>query len=195
VNRLVLITDPAYAIDRIVEVIETCAPLVVQLRDKTSPFDVFEAHAQRLRRVARDTGSLLVLNALREGPVLDLLADGYHVACNVHAIERARRLTTWVSTPAHTDDDVRVAEEAGATAVLVSPIFASPGKGDPRGMPALTSARALTRATIYALGGIDASNVSKCAEAGADGVAVIRSLLDATDTRAVARALTEPFGA
>jgi thiamine monophosphate synthase len=43
--------------------------------------------------------------------------------------------------------------------------------------------------SVLALGGITADKVRSCAEAGADGVAVIRALLDCSDPGRVALAL------
>jgi thiamine-phosphate diphosphorylase len=106
--------------------------------------------------------------------------DGIHLGGDSRAqLSEARRELgpdVWISVPAHTDDDVDAARRDGATAVYVSPIFTTPGKGPPRGLEAIRSAR--TRAgsmLIYALGGVDASNAEDCVRAGADGVAVIRA--------------------
>jgi thiamine-phosphate pyrophosphorylase len=46
---------------------------------------------------------------------------------------------------------------------------------------------------LYALGGITADRAGGCAKAGADGVAVIRALLDAADPARAARALYDPW--
>jgi thiamine monophosphate synthase len=46
---------------------------------------------------------------------------------------------------------------------------------------------------VYALGGVDGPRAAACKDAGADGVAVIRALLDADDVTAVASRLAEPF--
>ena len=42
---------------------------------------------------------------------------------------------------------------------------------------------------MYALGGVDADNARACAEAGADGVAVVRALLASPEPARVARAM------
>ncbi len=90
----------------------------------------------------------------------------------------------WISVPAHTDEDVAAAAREGATAVYVSPIFATPGKGAPRGLDALRRARELAGAMhVYALGGVDATNAASCIAAGADGVALIRAFFDADSPR------------
>ncbi len=227
---VLLITDPRWPLARIEEVIEVAgaalAPgaFAVQLRDKAASRADLARSARALRAVTARVGARLLVNA----PTIEALdvsadagADGAHVPCLADRIAGARErlgAAAWISTPAHTDDGVRVARSAGATMVLVSPIFASPGKGAPRGVDALTRARACASAVtaapadavtatsasavtaapadalvVLALGGVDASRVAACADAGAHGVAVIRALLDAEDAASTARALDAPF--
>lgn len=90
----------------------------------------------------------------------------------------------------HGDDDVALAARVALDFVLVSPIFPTPGKGAPRGIEAIARARALApAASIVALGGVEPTNARAAAEAGADAVAVVRALWDATDPAEAARAL------
>ena len=113
-------------------------------------------------------------------------ADGFHGPRE--ALGEASDFA-WRSSPAHDDEDVRRAARAGATAVFVSPIFESPGKAA-RGVEAIRRARELAPALILvALGGIDEESAPACRAAGADGVAVVRALLDAPDPERVARSL------
>ncbi|HEY8075187.1 MAG TPA: thiamine phosphate synthase, partial [Labilithrix sp.] len=96
-------------------------------------------------------------------------------------------------------EDVIAAAREGASAVYVSPIFATPGKGAPRGLDAIRRARELAGdMLVYALGGVDASNAAACITAGADGVALIRAFFDADSPRdsllAVRRAALEGGG-
>jgi thiamine-phosphate pyrophosphorylase len=201
-----LVTDPRWPLARLEEVIEAAggalAPgaLAIQVRDKSAaPVDLART-VERLRRVTVRTGALLVVNAATSEALrvaVDGGADGAHVPCRPERISDARTLlgpSAWISTPAHADEDASIAESAGATGVLVSPIFESPGKGPARGVEALVAARAYAaELVLVALGGVDASRAATCAAAGADGVAVIRALLDARDPAATARALAAPF--
>jgi thiamine-phosphate pyrophosphorylase len=57
---------------------------------------------------------------------------------------------------------------------VLSPIFASPGKGSPIGTAALREAAA-RGVPVIALGGVDASNARACLDVGAAGVAAIRA--------------------
>ena len=204
---VVLITDPRYPLARTVEVIDAVGHalgpgrLLVQLRDKLAEGPALASVARRLRSATESAGALFVVNAatsVARHIARDAGAEGVHVPCRPEALADAGALfgsSGWISAPAHTDEDVTLAAGSGATAVLVSPIFETPGKGSPRGVSALTAARTLAGGTvaIHALGGVSPASAVACAEAGADGVAVIRALLDAADPAAVARALDAPF--
>ena len=95
-----------------------------------------------------------------------------------------------VSVAAHSDADVEAAARMGATAALVSPVYASPGKGEARGVEALRRARSLASGLrLFALGGVEVANAGACRRAGADGVAVIRAVFGARDCGAAVAAL------
>ncbi|AKV02225.1 Thiamin-phosphate pyrophosphorylase [Labilithrix luteola] len=213
--RLVLVTDPRYTIDHVVAVTRAAGRavgpgrLLVQLRDKVNAPDHVVAVARALREATHAVEALFLVNGSVE-IAKAVGADGVHVPSggSVAGARHELGASAFVSAPAHDDQDVGRAIEEGASAVLVSPIFATPGKGAPRGASALTAARALAdRASsataasgdgllVYALGGVEVERAASCAEAGADGVAVIRALLDLSgDGRisAAARVMTAPF--
>lgn len=158
-------------------------PILVQVRDKELPREERRAFAAWVRDVARSLGHLVVING-DLALALELQLDGAHLPeRRVQELAAARatlgpqRLLT-----AACHDLAGAAEAAalGADALLLSPIFASPGKGAPLGLAALARARDALAGQgggtqLVALGGIDASNAGACLEAGADGVAVIRA--------------------
>lgn len=214
VPRIVLVTDPRYSAEDTARVIRAAAAalgragvLLVQLRDKQASVPALLATARALRAVTREAGARLLVN----GP-LDVAcavdADGLHFPNQgsgtvAHVLEARAALGdgAFITTTAHDDEDVGHAARAGASAILVSPIYGSPGKAAPRGVVALAAARAIVdaarhvpplpsrRTLVYALGGIDRINAASCAAAGADGVAAIRALYEGQD----ASALAAPF--
>lgn len=196
--RVVFITDPARDDAETVAVVTAAGRalgpggLLVQMRDKASARDLVVARAHALREATRSVGALFVMNTGPDEPV-DLAracgADGVHfpqvTEADVLAARAALGRGAIVTASAHTDDDVERASASGATAVLVSPIFDTPGKGPARGTLALVRARATVDAArrtpplaIYALGGITSVNAAACRASGADGVAVVRALYD-----------------
>lgn len=201
--RVILITDPAYTLDRTARVIEAAAAalgtggLMVQLRDKTSPRLQVASLARQMRKHTTSCGALFCINLVRDGEdwldlAKDVGADAVHVPCDRRRAGLARASVKWVSVPTHTDPDAFTADASHADAMLVSPIFLVPGKGHPRGVGAIAAARRY-RKRVYALGGITPERAQMCAAAGAHGVAVIRALLAADDPGAVALELGKPF--
>jgi thiamine-phosphate pyrophosphorylase len=196
--RLVVITDPAFEPGAVVSAVQgalttlPCESLAVQWRDKRQAPDL--ALARALREATRGR-ALFVVNGDIE-LARSLGACGVHLgghggsASQVWRAREALGPSSFVSVAAHDDDGVRRAVADGADAALVSPIFATPGKGIPRGIAAVRAARRLAPGlSIYALGGVDGTNVASCLEAGATGVAVIRAVLAASNPASAAGAL------
>lgn len=202
---VILVTDPVFGDDGIVKTVETVAPalprgaLCVQLRDKQRALVSLRVFASRLRLVTRQLGASLVINGDAR-LARDVGADGVHLGRGSGSVADARAVCgqgAWVSVSAHSDKAVRGALQDGATAVLVSPVFQSrppsvyAEEKEGRGLDALRDARAIagSRMLVYALGGVDADNARACAEAGADGVAVVRALLACPEPARVGRAM------
>lgn len=177
--NVLLVTDPRWSDERIVEVTRAAggalgAAFAVQVRDRAAPP---ASLARSLRDVTRASGARLYVNRWIDlARAID--ADGLHGA----AWERA------FTMPAHDDTELSSAIALGAEAVLVSPIFETPGKGPAKGVGAIAHARQLAprHVRIVALGGITAENAAACRASGADAVAVMRALLDADDPAAAA---------
>ncbi len=206
--RIILVTDPVFGDDGIVRIVELVARglppgvLAVQLRDKQRALVSLRVFASRLRLVTRAASASLIINGDAR-LARDVGADGVHLggdAGGVDGVAEARAVCGpggWISVSAHSDGAVRRAREAGANAALVSPVFPSrppsvlAAAKEGRGLDALRSARlqAGDALTIYALGGVDADNTRACAQAGADGVAVVRALLASPEPARVARAM------
>lgn len=153
---------------------------VVMLRDPQLTGAELAAWARELRRATHEVGAQLWVNdRLDVAAIID--ADGVHLGRRSVNVVDARRLLgegAVVSMSAHDLDDVSRARDAGAGAVLFSPVFASPGKGASLGLDGLHVARAQLEGSptrLVALGGIDASVVGPCLAAGAHGVAAIRA--------------------
>jgi thiamine-phosphate pyrophosphorylase len=212
---VIFVTNSHVDLARTIEIVRAAASglgprrLLVQLRDKENGPVVMRTAAQALREVTREVGALFVVNGA-SSIAHDVGADGVHLPWDrggalASRVASARRLLgddIIVTAAVHDDEEVRAAVEGGVTGVLVSPIFATPGKGTPRGVEAIQSAHAIVEAAqskwkprVFALGGVGVDNVSSCAAAGANGVAVISALYDAGPSggAATARALAAAF--
>jgi thiamine-phosphate pyrophosphorylase len=176
VIRLLAITDGRYAPAVMVAAAEHMARILgpsfaVQLRDRERGGDgtgVAEAFAQEMRKLTRAHGAALFVNRDR-ALGLCIEADGLHAPAGELTTEFCMR-----STPIHDDAELPLSLARGATHLLVSPIFATPGKGSPRGLAAL-AAPLRTGAQVLALGGITPLSAAQAFAAGATGVAAIRA--------------------
>lgn len=125
-------------------------------------------------------------------------ADGLHLPEDGLETSEARRLLAplpgggLLGRSAHSVASACQALEGGADFVTLSPLFVT--RSHP-GMPALGLAsframRADIPGPVLALGGIQLDNVSDALQTGAEGVALIRGILDAPNPRQAAMAFT-----
>jgi thiamine-phosphate pyrophosphorylase len=182
---LIVITDDALSDEemesRATRILASVPPgsTALQLRDRRRPGRALVALAERLHAVcARYRAPLVVNDRLDIARAVD--AEGVHLGTRSVDIADARRLLgagIFLSIAAHEVGDVETAARGGATAALVAPIFATPGKGAARGPQLVVDARrSAANVLLYALGGIDVERVMACTSAGAFGVAAIRSV-------------------
>lgn len=154
----------------------------IQLRDPQLDGMELLRFGDLLRTATAAMGAKLIVND-RVDLALALDADGVHLGRTSIEVGDARALLgdgAWVSVSAHGEDGVLAGARRGASAVVLSPIFESPGKGAPLGVEALTAANARLRAEgldvpIVALGGVTEENFARCLRAGAAGVAAVRN--------------------
>ena len=93
----------------------------------------------------------------------------------------------------HSVEEAVVAESDGANYLILGTIYdtaSHPGR-PPSGPGLIEAVKARVRTHVYAIGGINASNAGEVMRAGADGVAVIRSILGAPDPGIAAREIAE----
>jgi thiamine-phosphate pyrophosphorylase len=163
---------------------------VVQLRDKELDDDALVTAAAPFRATCAQHGTLFILND-RPDLVEACGADGVHVGRSDAPVEEARALVgpdRLLGVSASTIEELR--EVRGADYVGVT-AFTTPTKDDAvgGGLDLLRVAAATLTVPWFAIGGIDLSNLSEVAGAGAPGVAVVRAVRDAGDPEAAARAL------
>lgn len=106
----------------------------------------------------------------------ELFAYGVHLTSKEFekiALAKDAGLCVIIST--HTHDEVKKAEQLGADFVTYSPIFASPNKGEPKGVEDLTRLCASVSIDVFALGGIvHQEQIAQVEQSGAYGFASIR---------------------
>ncbi|MGD9969382.1 MAG: thiamine phosphate synthase [Sulfuricurvum sp.] len=146
-------------------------------RDKVNP--TYETFAQIFIKVSRQHAVSRIL--LHGDYVLahELGANGVHLtSTQFDSIMEAKRLGLYVIISTHTHDEALNAKRLGADAITYSPIFASPGKGEPKGLEDLKELVATINIPVFALGGIVTEEQIKAVEeCGVYGFASIRYFL------------------
>jgi thiamine-phosphate pyrophosphorylase len=186
--RLIAITDRRSAgaedtLERFAELGQIARPgsVMFQLRDLELSVRERLAFGRALLRVARATEQLFVVNDRVDLAVL-LGADGVHLGEAGIGTSDARRLLgaqAFVSRACHEPSQTATLD---ADAVLLSPICEGRKGRAPLGVDSL---RALVtglpsrgqRPWLFALGGVTKETAAECTAAGADGVAVVGSVL------------------
>jgi thiamine-phosphate pyrophosphorylase len=170
---------------------------VVQLREKdTTARERYEL-GRDLREITREAGVPLIVND-RVDIAQAVDADGVHLGDDDLPVPVARERLgedAIVGRSVSFVEDAREAERAGADYLGVGAIYATGSKDDIAaeeyaiGTERLQSICEAVDVPVVGIGGIDASNASEVAAAGADGVAVITAITGAEDPEAATRAL------
>ncbi|MBI4341788.1 MAG: thiamine phosphate synthase [Candidatus Omnitrophica bacterium] len=170
----------------------------IQLRDKTATTRSLLETAARLLAVTRPAGVPLIIND-RVDVAHAAQADGVHLGQDDLPIEAARAMLgrgRLIGKSTHSLEQAAAAEEEGADYLGVGPIFPTPTKPDygSVGLSLVRSVSAQVRIPFVCIGGIEAANVRRVAEAGGDRVAVVRAVCGAEDPEAAARTLKQLIG-
>ncbi len=174
---------------------------LVQLREKDLPAAALLAMAQRLREATRGRALLFVNDRL--DVALACGADGAQLPEDGLPVAEVRRLAgpaLAIGRSVHDVAGAMAAAEAGADLLLVGTIYASRSHpGGPVAGPGLIAQvrEALPGFTglLLGIGGITPANAGEVLAAGADGVAVISSILGAADVRGATEELRAALGA
>ncbi|HYS07194.1 MAG TPA: thiamine phosphate synthase [Myxococcales bacterium] len=186
--RLYLITppsgDPAPSVEAALAVLPR-GSVGVQLRQPGRSAQDLLALARSLRAICTKAGAPLLIND-RADVALAAGADGVHLPANGLPVSGARSLgLPLVGVSAHSPEEVARAARDGADFAVYAPVYETPGK-TPRGEAALAEACRAAPIPVLALGGVNETNAHRCIDAGARGVACIRSVLGASDPAAAA---------
>jgi thiamine-phosphate pyrophosphorylase len=172
---------------------------VIQLREKAPRCaEELISFSEPFAHAAREHGALFILND-RPDLVEACGADGVHVGQDDDPVATARAQAgpaAVVGLSTHSVDQVAAARSASgsgrADQISVGPVWETPTK---EGRPATglglieDAAAGADDPPWFAIGGIDAANVSDVVDAGARRVVVVRAIRDAADPEAAARAL------
>jgi thiamine-phosphate pyrophosphorylase len=175
--------DPGAIVERVRDMLEAAPAgrVALQLRAKHSRLPEQRALGRELRALTAARGVPLLVN----GDVdlaLELGADGVQLPEHDLSVAEARtRLGAGalIGASRHELRGVLDAAAAGASFVLLSPVFAVPGKGEPLGLAGFEAIARQSSVPVFALGGVGAAHAAELVRRGAHGVAVMRELFDA----------------
>ncbi|MBQ7135637.1 thiamine phosphate synthase [Campylobacter sp.] len=135
-------------------------------RDKSS--NNYNSIAQEFIKFRSNNKKFLLQNDINLACKLGF--DGIHFSSNfIHLLkDTPSNLIKIAST--HNIKEIELANQYGADFITFSPIFATPNKGEPKGLEALKEAVKISKAKVIALGGIMSAEqicaVMKCDVAG-----------------------------
>ena len=168
---------------------------IVQLRHKALARGELLALARRLRAVTAQAGVLFVVNDHVDIALLSE-ADGVHLGPDDLSIKSARRVAgdrLLIGASASSPAAARTAIADGADYLGSGPAFATPIKTEkqiigPKGVAAIAAAVG-PEVPVFAIGGIDESNVAQLVAEGLRRVCAIRAISGASDPERAARRL------
>lgn len=159
----------------------------VQLREKDlPPADLLEL-ARTLLPLCRSAKAPLLVNSRLE-VAKAARADGVHLPADGPAVAVARQHLgpgALVGRSCHSPQEVAQAAQDGADFAVFGPVWETPGKKG-QGMTALHEATKAASLPVFAVGGVTPARAKRALNAGAYGVACIRSILGAENPAAAA---------
>ncbi len=168
----------------ILEIIKKAAEAkiaVIQIREKHLTAKSLFHLASDAARITAETDTKLLISD-RADVALAANADGVHLPADSIAAGVIRRsfpekFIIGVST--HSLEEAETAMNQGADFVTFGPVFATPNKGEPKGLKELKIVcKRLAPFPVVALGGINEENYNLALQNGASGFAAIRYLND-----------------
>jgi len=156
---------------------------LIQLREKRASSKDFYDDAKSAIEIARRTDVKIIIND-RVDMALALRADGVHLGQDDLPPAKARKILGENAFIGFSTHSVRQAVEAvklPVDYVAVGPVFATQTKENPDEIVGIEGVRRVREAIgdfpLVAIGGINSQNFREVFEAGADSLAVIKSVL------------------
>jgi len=197
-NDLYLVTDEKLSLGREVKYIVERAVkggvTMIQLREKELNTRDFITRAAEIKKILAGYNVPLIIND-RIDIALAVEADGVHIGQSDMPYEYVRKIIPEkmiLGLSVETMEQVAEAENFTLDYLSISPLFFTPTKTDlyrEWGIEGLKEVRSKTKHRLFAIGGINASNVAEVIRAGADGVAVVSAICSADDPEKASREL------
>ncbi|MEG0876238.1 MAG: thiamine phosphate synthase [Oscillospiraceae bacterium] len=153
---------------------------LLQLREKTLPYEQFLAEAREIKALCKSYGVPLIINDNPE-LALEVGADGVHVGQSDLEASRAREKLgrdKILGVSAQTLEQALLAEKSGADYLGVGAVFSTSTKKDAAAVSfeTLREICSAVKIPVVAIGGIYAHNIEKLKGSGICGVALVSSI-------------------
>ena len=182
-SHLYLVTCPSETLFAVIEAAVQGGLTLVQYRDKTADDGVRLTQSQQLSHLCHQYGALFIVND-RVDLALAADADGVHLGQQDIPIAVARQLLgpqRLIGRSTTNPEEMQRAIQEGADYIGVGPVYETPTKAGKAaaGLDYVRYAAQHSPIPWFAIGGIDVTNVNDVISAGAERVAVVRSLMQA----------------
>jgi thiamine-phosphate pyrophosphorylase len=166
---------------------------IVQLREKRRGDDELTAVADAAHALCERIGALFVVND-RPHVAVEVGAEAVHVGQDDMPVEQVRELVgpdMLIGLSTHSPAQIDAVDAELVDYIGVGPVHETPTKpGRPAvGVELVRYAAAHATVPFFAIGGLDAHNISKVLDAGAERVVVLRAIAAAADPEGAAREL------
>src|SRR6516225_2876571 len=154
---------------------------LLQYRNKEGATRDMLRHAREIKRVLEGKVKLIMND--RADLCVAAAYDGVHLGQDDLPADGARLVVgadRIVGVSTHNPQQVKDADAGPADYIAIGPVFPTTGKKNPDalvGLEGVKAARATTKKSLVAIGGITRTNARAVVDAGADSVAVISDLL------------------
>ena len=163
-----------------IESVTSCGVNMIQVREKSMPIDSLVAYVKKINFVKND--SLLIVNSdFQINQFVDI--DGIHLSESTEQLDSSIDSHLIVGQSVHSIESARIAYSNNVDYIVAGTIFESkshPG-GPISGTKLIAQIKNELDVPVIGIGGINQLNVKDVMNAGADGIAVIGSVLEAQD--------------
>lgn len=192
-SRLYLVTATVENLFEVVEASLRGGLTLVQHRDKSAGDTTRLQIARKLRELCNQYNALLIIND-RVDIALAVDADGVHLGQQDIPIALARQVLgpqRLIGRSTTNPAEMAQAIAEGADYIGVGPVYETPTKAGKAaaGLEYIRYAAENASVPWYAIGGIDSANLAEVLAAGAQGIAVVRAIMQATNPLQTTQAL------
>ena len=169
---------------------------IIQLREKNENETKILSLAKEIKSIISDAEVLFIIND-RVDLALACDADGVHLGQDDLSVSEARKITPEgfiIGLSTHNIEQGKIIHELPLRAdyLGVGPVFPTPTKLDYKaaGLEYVSWAKDnLKNIPWFAIGGIDEGNINKVIDAGAERIAVVRAIMNSTDSKIITKEL------